>query len=103
MGCQFNRSTQHMLLLDGVYTGGHAAQAKPRFQRVKAPDRAQCLKRVFRIDVETCQACGRAVKIIASIVDPVVIRKILAHLEQAAPVREVVRLPGPRAPPERWG
>ena len=26
-----------MLLLDGVYTGGHAAQAKqPRFQRVKA-------------------------------------------------------------------
>lgn len=30
-----------MLLLDGVYTGGHAAQDKSRFQRVKAPDRAE--------------------------------------------------------------
>ena len=53
--------------------------------------------------METCQACGGAVKIIASIEDPVVIGKILAHLEQAAPVREVVRLPGPRAPPDGWG
>jgi hypothetical protein len=42
------------------------------------------------------------VKIIASIEDPVVIRKILAHLEQATSVREVVRLPGPRAPPDSW-
>jgi hypothetical protein len=64
---------------------------------------AQRLKRVFRIDVETCQACGGAVKIIASIEDPAVTRKILAHLEQAAPVREVLRLPAPRAPPEGWG
>ena len=31
---------------------------------------AQRLKRVFRIDVETCQACGGAMKIIASIEDP---------------------------------
>jgi ribosomal protein S27E len=64
---------------------------------------AQRLKRVFRIDVETCQACGGAVKIIASIEDPVVIQKILAHLEQATPVREVVQLPGPRAPPDGRG
>jgi hypothetical protein len=63
---------------------------------------AQRLKRVFRIDVETCQACGGAMKIIASIEDPAVIGKILAHLEQATPVREVVRLPGPRAPPDGW-
>jgi len=32
--------------------------------------KAQRLKRVFRIDVETCQACGGAMKIIASIEDP---------------------------------
>jgi hypothetical protein len=63
---------------------------------------AQRLKRVFRIDVEACQACGGAMKIIASIEDPVVIGKILAHLEQATPVREVVHLPGPRAPPDGW-
>jgi hypothetical protein len=50
---------------------------------------AQRLKRVFRIDVETCQACGGAVKIIASIEDPVIIKKILAHLEQAEPGSEV--------------
>ena len=64
---------------------------------------AQRLKRVFRIDVETCQACGGAMKIIASIEDPAVTGKILAHLEQAAPGGEVVRLPGPRAPPDGWG
>jgi hypothetical protein len=64
---------------------------------------AQRLKRVFRVDVETCQACGGAVKIIASIEAPVVIQKILAHLEQATPVREVVQLPGPRAPPDGRG
>ena len=63
---------------------------------------AQHLKRVFRIDVETCQACGGAMKILASIEDPVVIRKILAHVGETAPVREVVRLPGPRAPPDGW-
>ena len=64
---------------------------------------AQRLRRVFRIDVETCQACGDAVKIIASIEAPAVIRKILAHLEQAVPGGEAVRLPGPRAPPDGWG
>ena len=53
MGCQFNRSTQHMLLLDGVYTGGHAAQAKPRFQRVKAPDRAELEQLVYTISERT--------------------------------------------------
>ena len=75
---------------------------------------AQRLKRVFGIDIETCPACGGAVRImpkaltalagqaLASIEDPVIIKKILAHLEQAAPVREVVRLPEPRASPDGW-
>ena len=67
-----------------------------------AMTRAQRLKRVFRIDVEACQACGGAMRIIASIEDPVVRGKILVHLEQAASGREVVRLPGPRAPPDGW-
>jgi len=31
----------HMLLLDGVYAGGRDAHGQPRFQRVKAPDRAE--------------------------------------------------------------
>src|SRR4030065_676571 len=43
---------------------------------------AQRLKRVFRIDIETCDHCGGAVKIIVCIEDPVVIEKILAHLDK---------------------
>jgi hypothetical protein len=41
---------------------------------------AQRLKRVFRIDIETCEHCGGAVRIIASIEDPVVIEKILTRI-----------------------
>jgi hypothetical protein len=42
---------------------------------------AMRLKRVFDIDIETCSECGGDVSIIASIEDPAVIRKILAHLD----------------------
>jgi hypothetical protein len=41
---------------------------------------ARLLKRVFNIDIETCQACGGSVRIISAIEDPAVIRKILTHL-----------------------
>ena len=52
---------------------------------------AQRLKRVFNIDVETCQACGGPVKIISCIEDPVVIKRILDHLKEKAETNE----PGP--------
>ena len=39
---------------------------------------AQRLKRVFGIDIETCRACGGAVRIIALIEEPEVIKKILS-------------------------
>ena len=60
---------------------------------------AQRLKRVFNIDIETCSACGGAVKIIACIEDPVVIRKILDHLKEKGECPEGIRLPESRAPP----
>lgn len=41
----------------------------------------QRLKRVFNIDIEICRECGGAVKVIASIEEPVVTRRILDHLE----------------------
>ncbi|MBK7890691.1 MAG: transposase [Bdellovibrionales bacterium] len=41
---------------------------------------ARLLKRVFGLDVETCQLCGGKMKVIAAIEDPQVIRKILEHL-----------------------
>jgi hypothetical protein len=42
---------------------------------------AQRLKRVFNIDIETCRECGGAVKGVACIEEPVVIKKILTHLQ----------------------
>jgi hypothetical protein len=45
---------------------------------------AQRLKRVFNIDIETCSECAGAVKVIACVEDPVVIRKILDHLRGKA-------------------
>jgi len=61
---------------------------------------AQRLKRVFNIDIETCPECGGAVKVIACIEDPVVIKKILTHLDEKAAVTETIRLPECRAPPQ---
>ena len=60
---------------------------------------AQRLKRVFNIDIETCRECGGAVKVIACIEDPVVIRKILDHLKDKAEPPVPTLLPESRAPP----
>ena len=43
---------------------------------------AQRRKRVFNIDIETCEACGGRVKVIACIEDPAIIQRILDHLDQ---------------------
>ena len=43
----------------------------------------QRLKRVFKIEIETCEVCGGQVKVIASIEDPVVIKRIVAHLDNS--------------------
>ncbi len=61
---------------------------------------AQRLKRVFNIDIETCQACAGPMKIIACIEDPIVIRKILDHLDRTEPITGINSLPEPRAPPQ---
>ena len=57
---------------------------------------ARRLKRVFHIDIESCERCGGAVRIIASIEDPQIIAKILAHLERrdrASSTPHVARAP----------
>ena len=59
---------------------------------------AQRLKRVFNIDIDSCQHCGGAVKVIACIEDSEVIKKILEHLDHHT--ESVKRTPHPaRAPP----
>ena len=60
---------------------------------------AKRLTQVFNIDVETCRACGGTAKVIACIEDPVVIKKILSHLEGKAATQESNLLPESRAPP----
>lgn len=44
-------------------------------ERRAAMTRAQRLKRVFGIDIETCSACGGAARMITCIEDPAVIEK----------------------------
>ncbi len=75
-------------------TRGAGAVAKPVGMTWR-----QRLQRVFAIDIETCRHCGGQLKVIASIEDPLVIGRILEHLDQ----REA-RSPSacrPRAPPQR--
>jgi hypothetical protein len=61
---------------------------------------ARRLKRVFSIEIEGCARCGGKLRIIASIEEPQVIARILAHLEHSAPVQYQTELPlGARAPP----
>ena len=61
--------------------------------------RAQRLKRVFNIDIETCSACGGAMKVIACIEEPVVIKQILEHLKHKAESSRSRVLTENRAPP----
>jgi hypothetical protein len=61
---------------------------------------ARRLKRVFAIEIEQCVRCGGRLKVIASIEEPEVIERILAHRrergEEAAPTASL----GARAPPQ---
>jgi hypothetical protein len=53
---------------------------------------------VFNIDIELCKSCGGPVKILACIEDPVVIEKILTHLDRKDASHAARRLPPSRAP-----
>jgi hypothetical protein len=55
------------------------------------------LKRVFNIDMKVCEACGGAVRVVSCIDDPVVINKILSHLQLTEDNQ--IPLPASRAPP----
>ena len=59
------------------------------------------MKRVFNIDITICETCGGAVKVIASIENPAVIKQILAHLERKAESKEFNPLPEGRVPPQK--
>jgi hypothetical protein len=55
---------------------------------------------VFGIEIENCARCGGRLKVVASIEEPEVIRKILAHLDKTALDQHQTERPlGARAPP----
>ena len=61
---------------------------------------AQRLKRVFKLELESCEGCGGQIKVIACLEDPGVIGKILAHLDRQAPSSvSPILLPPARGPP----
>jgi len=62
-----------------------AAERATPAERHRAMRWAQRLKHVFNLDIERCEHCGAALKIIACIEDPAVIARILKHLETHPP------------------
>jgi hypothetical protein len=60
---------------------------------------ARRLKRVFGIDIERCARCGGRLKVIASIEEPALIARILAHRRERREEDPPVSSLGPRAPP----
>ena len=65
---------------------------------------AQRLMRVFKLDITTCTHCGGAVKVIACIEDPAVIKNILRPLDRhAAPaIPSSDQSPAHRRNPDYW-
>jgi hypothetical protein len=100
----FAPNSRHRVLVTPARRGkgskskaANVKQEQPPAERRSLMTWAQRLKRVFNI--ETCSACGGAMKVIASIEDPVVIKQILDHLKPKAEAGEPRALPESRAPP----
>ena len=85
----------------GSGAGNQAGTAKRAPPRPVALTWAARLQRVFGIEIEQCARCGGRLRVIASIEEPEVMAKILAHLEKTAPEQYQAELPlGARAPPQ---
>ena len=102
----FAPNSKHRALVTPAKRGrGNKAKATDEEQdRTPAEQRvamtwAQRLKRVFGIDIKTCHEYGGTVKVIACIDDPVVIEKILSHLQEKLTSTPAGLRPASRAPP----
>jgi len=89
---------------DNTEQGGTKQGAqRPVLPRHVAMRWAQRLKRVFGIEIEACVRCGARLKLVASIEDPGVIGRILAHRDRASGRAQPERaLHAARAPPGQW-
>jgi hypothetical protein len=111
--CEQQLSSMRMQPLGQRAAGGgdgvgarRCESAKPRAEEGEAPKAVrmtwmQRLRRVFAIEIETCQRCGGTLEVISSIEDPELIGRILAHRAQRGE-DDVRSTPfAPRAPPQR--
>ena len=84
---------------DTLYDASDDLEGAPHHSTSVRMSWARLLKRVFDIDIELCSNCDGTLKIIAAIVDPSVIAKILAHLglpTRAPPMCSALPVPRPR-------
>jgi hypothetical protein len=97
----------HAALRAAITPAGRGAGAQKRAVAAERPrpkdirmNWARRLQRVFGIEIEQCVRCGGRLKVIASIEEPELIERILAHRrergEEAAPTVSV----GARGPPQ---
>ena len=97
----------HAALRSAITPGGRGVGAAKRAAEAERPASkamrmrwARRLKRVLGIEIEQCVRCGGRLKVLASIEEPELIERILAHRrergEEAAPTASL----GARAPPQ---
>lgn len=102
----FAPNSKHRALITPAGRGKGSKQAnrdgegRSFAERHMAMNWAQRLKRVFNIDIETCERCQGPVRIIACVEDPVAIKQILDHLASKESSAEQATLPPGRTPPQ---
>jgi hypothetical protein len=90
-----------------ITPAGRGAGAQKRFAVPEQPrpkdirmNWARRLKRVFGIEIEQCVRCGGRLKVIASIEEPELIERILAHRRERGDEATPTAAVGARAPPQ---
>jgi hypothetical protein len=97
----------HAALRAAITPAGRGSGAR---SRATAPERprpkhvamtwARRLKRVFGIEIEQCVRCGGRLTVIASIEEPELVERILAHRRERGDEDASASPLGPRAPPQ---
>lgn len=97
----------HAALRAAITPGGKGAGARQRAAPAESSlskdvrmNWARRLRRVFGIEIERCAGCGGRLKVIASIEEPELIERILAHRRERGEEEASASPLGPRAPPQ---
>jgi hypothetical protein len=97
----------HAALRAAITPGGRGAGAARRAASLERPAPqavrmtwARRLKRVFGIEIEQCVRCGGRLKVLASIEEPELIERILAHRRERGEEEAPTAPLGARAPPQ---